>query len=88
MKGTLLNSEWARMSCYVNVGKSLSQGADEGADRFAVGAEGEDGEGTFVVLWVEAMAVGGFEEVDLRGAEVEGLCDTGNLWGGKGETVV
>lgn len=53
--------------------------ADVVADSLAVGAEGEDGEGTFVVLWVKAMAVGGFEEVDLRGAEVEGLCDAGNL---------
>ena len=57
----------------------LSQSADVVADGLAVGAEGEDGEGTFVVLRVVAMAVGGFEEVDLRGAEVEGLCDAGNL---------
>lgn len=62
----------------------LSQSADVVADGLAVGAEGEDGEGTFVVLRVKAMAVGGFEEVDLRGAEVEGLRDAGNLCGGKG----
>ena len=53
--------------------------ADVVADSLAVGAEGGDGEGRVVVLWVKAMAVGGFEEVDLRGAEVEGLCDAGNL---------
>lgn len=53
--------------------------ADVVADSLAVGAECEDGEGTFVVLWVIAMAVGGFEKVDLRGAEVEGLRDAGNL---------
>ena len=62
----------------------LSQSADVVADGLAVGAEGEDGEGKFVVLRVEAMAVGGFEEVDLRGAEVEGLRDAGNLCGCKG----
>ena len=62
----------------------LSQSADVVADGLAVGAEGEDGEGTFVVLRFKAMAVGGFEEVDLRGAEVEGLRDAGNLCGCKG----
>ena len=61
----------------------LSQSVDEGADGFAVGVEGEDGEGMFVVLRVGAVAVGGFEEVDLRGAEVEGLGNAGYLRGGK-----
>ena len=53
--------------------------ADVVADSLAVGAECEDGEGAFVVLRVVAMAVGGFEEVDLRGSEVEGLRNAGNL---------
>ena len=58
---------------------TLLLGADEGAHGLAVGAEGEDGEGVFVVLRVVAMAIGGFEEVDLRGSEVEGLRNAGNL---------
>ena len=53
--------------------------ADVVADSLAVGAECEDGEGAFVVLRVVAMAIGGFEEVDLRGSEVEGLRNAGNL---------
>lgn len=53
--------------------------ADVVADCLTVGTEGEDGEGAFVVLRVKAMGVGGFEKVDLRGAEVEGLRDAGNL---------
>ena len=53
--------------------------ADVVADSLTVGTEGEDGEGALVVLRVKAMGVGGFEKVDLRGAEVEGLRDAGNL---------
>ena len=46
------------MSCYVNVGKSLSQSVDKSADCLAVGTEGEDGEGALVVLGVDAVGIG------------------------------
>ena len=58
-------------------------GADEGADGFAVGIEGEDGKGVFVVLRVGAVPIGGFKKVDLRRTEVEGLGNAGYLRGGE-----
>ena len=61
----------------------LSLGADEGADGFAVGIEGEDGKGVFVVLRVGAVPIGGFKKVDLRRTEVEGLGNAGYLRGGE-----
>ena len=51
----------------------LSQSADVVADSFAVGAEGEDGEGTFVVLRVKAMAVSGFEDAGFCITKIEEL---------------
>lgn len=49
------------------------------AEALPVVAEGEDAESPLVVFGIDAVVVGGFEEVDLRVVEVEGLAYACNL---------